>query len=98
MRARSDWEAPVSELTGAITGDGGLQFVDARVAAREAPGPRSTCRFNTRIDYALKQNGHNMGFTLKTQHPDVVASRAARAGASLVPVSTQKVYYRRGTY
>ena len=45
VRARSDWEAPVSELTGAITGDGGLPFVDARVAAREAPGPRSTCRF-----------------------------------------------------
>ena len=53
VRARSDWEAPVSELTGAITGDGGLQFVDARVAAREAPGPRSTCRFNTRIDYVF---------------------------------------------
>ena len=53
VRARSNWEAPVSELTGAITGDGGLQFVDARVAAREAPGPRSTCRFNTRIDYVF---------------------------------------------
>lgn len=53
VRARSDWEAPVSELTCAITGDGGLQFVDARVAAREAPGPRSTCRFNTRIDYVF---------------------------------------------
>jgi hypothetical protein len=37
---------------------------------------------NTRIDYALKVNGRHEGFTLKTQHPDVLESRANRAAAS----------------
>ena len=54
----------------------------------------------TRIDYALKTNGGS--FTLKTQHPDVVASRANRAAASVAPVAqsggTQPTLYRRGTY
>ena len=31
---------------------------------------------------ALKVNGRNNGFTLKTQHPDVLESRANRAAAS----------------
>ena len=50
-----------------------------------------------RIDYALKANGGS--FTLKTQHPDVVASRANRASASIPPPSsTQPTLYRRGIY
>ena len=60
VRARGNWEAPVSEVTGAITGEtsrGGLGFVDARVAAADAPGPRSTCRYDTRIDYIFLGQG-----------------------------------------
>ena len=52
-----------------------------------------------RIDYALKKNGGS--FNLKSQgHPDVIASRANRANASVTPVSTstQPTLYRRGIY
>ena len=34
------------------------------------------------LDYALKLNGRQGGFTLKTQHPDVLESRRNRAAAS----------------
>ena len=52
------------------------------------------------IDYALKLNGRQGGFTLKVQHPDVAESRANRAAASntRLDVSSQPVYYRRGAY
>ena len=41
----------------------------------------------------LKQGG----FTIKTQHPDVLESRAQRANAS-VPTPKGVVHYRRGVY
>lgn len=54
---------------------------------------------NTRIDYALKVNGRNNGFTLKTQHPDVLESRANRAAAS-APGGTSRslLPFTRGAY
>lgn len=52
---------------------------------------------NTRVDYALKQNGRQGGFTIKTQHPDVLQSRSQRANAS-VPTPKGVVHYRRGVY
>jgi hypothetical protein len=52
---------------------------------------------NTRIDYALKAHGGS--FTIKSQHPDVLASRANRAAASM-PHSNDKVslYPGKGLY
>jgi len=55
------------------------------------------------IDYGLKLNGRQGGFTLKTQHPDVLESRANRAAASNTriggPVSSQpRISYVRGSY
>ena len=57
---------------------------------------------NTRIDYALKIHGRQGGFTLKSQHPDVLESRANRAAASApAPVMTgmpSTVKFIRGAY
>ena len=55
VRARGAWEAPVSHLTDGLI-RGGLRMVDARQAAAKtgaAKGPRSTCRYDTRIDYCF---------------------------------------------
>jgi len=49
---------------------------------------------NTRIDYALKVNGGS--FAIKTQHPDVLASRANRAAASQVDKVVRPEIYRTG--
>ena len=65
VRARNAWEPPQTHLTcqmttpagqkvavgRANTTDRGLGYVDARLAARAQLGPRTTCRFDTRIDY-----------------------------------------------
>ena len=50
-------------------------------------------------NYALKVNGRNNGFTLKTQHPDVLESRANRAAAS-APGGTSRslLPFTRGAY
>jgi len=95
-----DWNTKLGFRKVKMMEDGNPKRVEATPVA--FPGyagyPADLASDGSRIDYALKKNGGS--FTLKTQHPDVVASRANRAAASVAPVSnsTQPTLYRRGTY
>ena len=60
--------------------------------------PDRAAATNTRIDYALKAHGGT--FTIKTQHPDVISSRANRAAASsqLHSNKASPLYQGKGIY
>ena len=92
IRERSNWEPPTSELTDALRADG---WADLWQAARQggaaagvlAHGDRSTCRFNTRIDYICADKRFCDAWTLQSiAHCPTDATDHALVLAELMPV------------
>lgn len=90
VRERGNWEQPTSELTDALRTDGWADLWQAagHNGGASIQGARSTCRYDTRIDYIFADHHFREAWALQSvEHHATEATDHALVLAELTPVA-----------